>query len=57
MVARDNLRESEARERLAAQLPIDEKIKRASYVIHTDRGFAETDAQVRNVYTALLSAE
>ena len=57
MVARDNLRESEARERLAAQLPIDEKIKRASYVIHTDRGFAETDAQVRNVYTALLAAE
>lgn len=56
MVARDSLPESDARERLASQLPIDEKIKRAGYVIHTDRGFAETDAQVRDVYTALLSA-
>jgi len=56
MVARDSLPESDARERLASQLPIDEKIKRANYVIHTDRGFAETDAQVRDVYTSLLSA-
>ena len=53
MVARDSLPESEARERLASQLPIDEKIKRAGYVIHTDRGFAETDAQVRDVYARL----
>jgi dephospho-CoA kinase len=56
MIARDSLPESDARARLAAQLPIDEKIKRATHVIHTDRGFAETDAQVRDVYTSLLSA-
>jgi dephospho-CoA kinase len=57
MVARDRLSTAEARERLASQLPIDEKIKRATHVIHTDRGFADTDAQVRDVYSALLSAE
>jgi dephospho-CoA kinase len=56
MMARDHLPEADARARLAAQLPIDEKIKRATHVIRTDRGFADTDAQVRDVYTALLAA-
>jgi dephospho-CoA kinase len=56
MIARDRLPESDARARLAAQLSSDEKIKRATHVIHTDRGFAETDAQVRDAYNALLAA-
>jgi dephospho-CoA kinase len=47
LVVRDGLSEPEARARLAVQWPIDEKVRRADYVIRTDGTFAETDAQVR----------
>jgi dephospho-CoA kinase len=53
VMARDNLTDAEARARLAAQWPIEEKVKRASHVIWTDRGFAETDRQVGEVYDSL----
>ena len=56
LVVRDGLGEEEARARLAAQWPIDEKVKRADYVIRTDGTFAETDAEVRRVYDRLISA-
>jgi dephospho-CoA kinase len=56
VVARDGLSEREARARLAAQWPIDEKVKRADSVIWTDRSFEETDRQVRSVYDRLLAA-
>lgn len=56
LVVRDGLGEEEARARLAAQWPIDEKVKRADYVIRTDGSFAETDAEVRRVYDRLISA-
>jgi dephospho-CoA kinase len=56
VMARDNLSESEARARLAAQWPIAEKAKRASHVVWTDRGFAETDRQAADVYNTLLTA-
>lgn len=56
VVGRDGLSEREARARLAAQWPIDEKVKRASHVIWTDRGFAETDRQVQDVYERLSRA-
>ena len=52
-MARDRLSDAEARARLAAQWPIEEKVKRASRVIWTDRGFAETDRQVKAVYEML----
>jgi dephospho-CoA kinase len=55
VMARDRLTDAEARARLTAQLPIEEKVKRASRVIWTDRGFAETDRQVTEAYDALLS--
>jgi dephospho-CoA kinase len=54
--ARDNLSERDARARLAAQWPIEEKVKRSRRVIWTDRGFAETDRQVADCYDALLRA-
>ena len=38
--------EPEARQRLAAQLPLDDKIARADYVIRTEGSFQETDRQV-----------
>jgi dephospho-CoA kinase len=56
VMARDNLSDAEARARLAAQWPIEEKVKRADRVIWTDRGFAETDRQVTDTYAALLQA-
>jgi dephospho-CoA kinase len=49
-----HLTEEAARARLAAQWPIDEKVKRADHVIQTDGTFAETDAQVRFVHEALV---
>jgi dephospho-CoA kinase len=54
VMVRDRLSEGEARARVAAQLPIEEKIRRATRVIWTGRGFAETDRQVTDTYTALL---
>jgi dephospho-CoA kinase len=56
VMARDDLSESDARARLGAQWPIDEKVKRANHVIWTDRGFAETDRQVEDVFSRLKAA-
>lgn len=53
LVARDELTQPDARARLAAQWPIDEKVTRADYVVRTDGSFAETAAQVRTVFAAL----
>ncbi|HET7619267.1 MAG TPA: dephospho-CoA kinase [Vicinamibacterales bacterium] len=53
IIARDALTDEEARARLAAQWPIAEKVARADYVIWTDRGYAETDAQVKRTFEAL----
>jgi dephospho-CoA kinase len=55
VMARDHLPDREARARIAAQWPIEEKVKRASRVIWTDRGFAETDRQVAEIYSSLLA--
>jgi dephospho-CoA kinase len=49
VMTRDRLSESEARRRVAAQLPIEEKVKKADYVIRTDRTFADTGRQVGEV--------
>jgi dephospho-CoA kinase len=55
VMMRDGLAEADARARVAAQWPIAEKVARASDVIWTDRGFAETDGQVRTVFARLMS--
>ena len=54
VIERDTLTEEEARSRIAAQLPIEEKANRADHVIRTDGSVANTDAQVREVYRALV---
>jgi dephospho-CoA kinase len=56
IMARDRLSIEEARARLAAQWPIEEKVVRADYVIRTDGALAETEQQVRGVYE-MLNAE
>ena len=55
VIARDGLTEREALARLAAQWPIEEKVKRATHVIWTDRGFTDTDRQIRWVYERLTA--
>lgn len=53
VMSRDSLTEEDARKRLAAQLPIHDKVQRADYVIRTDGPHEETDRQVREVYEKL----
>jgi dephospho-CoA kinase len=50
---RNGLTASEARQRLAAQMPIDEKTDRADHVIDTSGSFVETMTQCRAVVAAL----
>jgi dephospho-CoA kinase len=51
--ARDRLSDEEAAQRIAAQLPIAEKARRADYVVRTDGTFEETKRQVRLIAASL----
>ena len=53
MMQRDGASWDEASRRIAAQMPIDEKMRRADHVIRTDGTFADTDRQVERVLTRL----
>jgi len=55
VIERDRLTETEARQRINAQLPISEKVRRANYVIRTDGSFQDTDRQVQQVFAALTT--
>jgi dephospho-CoA kinase len=55
VMARDGLSQEEAERRVAAQLPIGEKARRADYVIRTDGTHAETDAQIARLLDSLRS--
>lgn len=50
------LNEAAARQRLAAQMPAEEKATRADYVIETSGTFAETDRQVASAWESLRQA-
>jgi dephospho-CoA kinase len=50
VMKRDGISEAEARQRLAVQLPIDEKVRRANYVIRTDGTFADTERQIQEIF-------
>jgi dephospho-CoA kinase len=54
LIARDSLTEADARKRIAAQLPLAEKMRRADYVIKTDGSYEETNRQVADVYARLV---
>jgi dephospho-CoA kinase len=53
VVARDGVSEADARLRLAAQMPIEEKVKRADFVVNTEGPVEETRRQVLGVVTRL----
>ena len=46
VMERNKLSKEDAERRLAAQLPIDKKVEKATYVIKTDGTFDQTDAQI-----------
>ena len=46
MMERNKLSKEDAERRLAAQLPIDQKVKKATYVIDNAGTFEQTDAQI-----------
>jgi dephospho-CoA kinase len=53
MQQRDGLNDEEARQRLAAQWPIAEKVRRADYVIDTSGSYENTERQVIDVLRQL----
>ena len=55
LLARGGLTEQDARHRIDAQLPIDEKTRRADYVIDTSGARDDTDRQVGDVFGILSS--
>ncbi len=53
---RDGLSEDEARARIAAQLPLAEKVKSATWVIDSGGSLDDTRAQVNTVWQQILNA-
>jgi dephospho-CoA kinase len=53
IMARDDLGDAEVQGRLDAQLPIGEKVKKATYVIDTNGSLVQTNAQVHQLYERL----
>ena len=56
VMARDGLAEPDARRRMAAQLPIEEKRRRADHVIDTSGTFDDTRREVDRVWQAISVA-
>lgn len=53
LIERNSLPEAEARKRIAAQMPQEEKMRYADHLIDTSNGFEDTRLQVREVYEKL----
>lgn len=53
LMLRDNLTENEARRRIAAQMPQDEKKSYADHLIDTSKGFEDTRLQTAGVFERL----
>jgi len=53
LVKRDKISKEEATDRLKAQLPIDEKVGYADFVIHNDKSLQETKKQVEKLWKTL----
>jgi dephospho-CoA kinase len=57
LMARGGLTESEARQRISAQLPLADKVRRADYVIDTSGDRSDTDRQVVEVFERLRALQ
>jgi dephospho-CoA kinase len=55
LMTRDGLDEAAARQRIAAQWPLQDKIAKADYVVHTDGSFDDTNRQVDEIASRLHS--
>lgn len=55
--ARDGLSRAEAEQRIASQLPQEEKIKQADFVIETDCSLAELRVRVKEVWEEIVHAQ
>jgi dephospho-CoA kinase len=55
-MSRDGLSETEARQRIAAQLPIEEKARRADCVIATDASFEAVNRAVDSLWRELANS-
>lgn len=53
LMARDNLNYAGSQKRLDSQMPLDEKVKLADYVIDNTRSLNETKIQVSKIYSLL----
>ena len=56
VMERDRVTEAEARQRIAAQVPIHEKVRRADYVIYTDGTHEDTDRRVGEIFNQLRNS-
>jgi dephospho-CoA kinase len=56
VMARDNASAEDVRRRIDAQLPLDDKVRRADYVVHTDGTREDVAAQVEQLYQRLGKA-
>ena len=57
LILRNNFDESEAKRRIAAQMPQEEKKKYADHLIDTSDGIESTRAQVKNVFETLSAID
>jgi len=51
---RDGFTEEEAIKRVAAQLPLEQKVKAAHFTIHNDGSLLQLEKQVADLLSALL---
>jgi len=56
VISRDGLAEAEARERIAAQWPLDQKRARPDYVIDTSGIQTETETQTKNIVRTIAGS-
>ena len=55
LIERDNLSFADAEKRVNSQMPLDEKVKLADYVIDNGKSLDEVEKQVSKVYSELVS--
>ncbi len=56
LMARDGLDEAAARARIAAQLPLEEKLKAATFVVDTSGAYEDTRRQVEHLWRTLTGS-